>query len=42
MNGLQDINCPSLKPEAAEIEAASAEVKIDLLGLEDLLFGTTL
>jgi len=40
MNGLQDINCPSLKPKTAETEAATAEVKIDLHGLEDLLFGT--
>jgi len=39
---LQDIDCPSLKPETAEIEAAIAEVKIDLHGLEDLLFGTAL
>jgi len=37
MNGLQDINCPSLKPETTEIEAITAEVKIDLHGLEDLL-----
>jgi len=33
---LQDIDCPSLK-EAAETEAATAEVKFDLHGLEDLL-----
>jgi len=31
-----------LKPETAETEAAIAEVKNDLRGLEDLLFGTTL
>jgi len=31
-----------VKPEAVEFEAATAEVKIDLRGLEDLLFGTTL
>jgi len=42
MNGLQDIDWPSLKPENAEIEAATAEVKIDLHGIEDLLFGTML
>jgi len=37
MNGLQDIDCLSLKPETAETEATIAEVKIDLHGLEDLL-----
>jgi len=37
MNGLQDIGCPSLKPETVETEAAITEVKIDLRGLEDLL-----
>ena len=42
MNGLQDIDCPSLKLETAETKAATAEVKIDLQSLEDLLFGTTL
>ena len=42
MNGLQDIDCPRLKPETAETDAATAEVKIDLQGLEYLLFGTTL
>jgi len=42
MNGLQDIDCPSLKPETVETEAATAEVKIDLRGLEYLLFGTAL
>ena len=42
MNGLQDIDCPSLKPETAETEAATAEVKIDLRGLEDLLIWTAL
>ena len=31
-----------VKPEAVEFEAATAEVKIDLRGLEYLLFGTTL
>ena len=31
-----------VKPEAVEFEAATAEVKIDLRGLEDLLFGTVL
>ena len=31
-----------VKPETAEIEAVTAEVKIDLRGLEDLLFGTAL
>jgi len=36
MNGLQDIDYPSLKPEIAETEAATAEVKIDLHGLEYL------
>ena len=42
MNGLQDIECPSLKPETTETEAATAEVKIDLRGIEDILFGTAL
>jgi len=28
-----------VKPKAVEFEAATAEVKIDLRGLEDLLFG---
>jgi len=42
MNDLQDINCPSLKPENAETEVATVEVNIDLRGLEDLLFGTAL
>ena len=42
MNGLQDIDCPSLKSETAETEAATAEVKNELRGLEDLLFGTAL
>jgi len=42
MNDFQDIDCPSLKPETAEIEAATAKVKIDLRGLECLLFGTVL
>jgi len=42
MNGLQDIDCPSLKPETAKTEVATAEVKIDLRGLEDLLFGIML
>jgi len=37
MNSLQDIDCPSLKPETAETEAVIAEVKIDLHGLEYLL-----
>jgi len=37
MDGLQDIDCPSLKPEAVETEAATAEVKFVLHGLEDLL-----
>jgi len=37
MNGLQDIDCPSLKPETAETGAATTEVKIDLRALEDLL-----
>jgi len=31
-----------LKPETAETEAATAEVKIYLCGLENLLFGTAL
>ena len=31
-----------MKPEAVEFEAATAEVNIELHGLEDLLFGTTL
>jgi len=31
-----------LKPETTKFEAATAEVKIDLRGLEDLLFGTVL
>ena len=31
-----------VKPEAVEFEAATAELKIDLRGLEDLLFGTAL
>jgi len=31
-----------VKPEAVEFEAAIAELKIDLRGLEDLLFGTAL
>ena len=31
-----------VKPEAVEFDAATAEVKIDLRGLEDLLFGTAL
>jgi len=31
-----------VKLEAVEFEAATAEVKIDLHGLEDLLFGTVL
>jgi len=31
-----------LKLEAVETEAATAEVKIDLCGLEDILFGTML
>ena len=31
-----------VKLEAVEFEAATAEVKIDLRGLEDLLFGTAL
>ena len=42
MNGLQDIDYPSLKPETAEIDAATVEVKIELRRLEDLLFGTVL
>ena len=42
MSGLQDIDCPSLTPETAETEAVTAEVKIDLSGLEDLLIWTTL
>ena len=37
MNGLQDIDCPSLKPETVETEATTVEVKIDLRGLEYLL-----
>jgi len=37
MNGFEDIDCPSLKPETVEIEVVTAEVKIDLHGLEDLL-----
>jgi len=37
MNGLQDIDCPSLKSESVETEAATVEVKIDLRGLEYLL-----
>jgi len=37
MNGLQDIYYPSLKPETAETEVATAEVNIDLCGLEYLL-----
>ncbi len=41
MDGLQDIHCPSLK-KIAETEAATAEVKIDLRGLEDLLIWTAL
>ena len=31
-----------VKLETVEFEAATAEVKIDLRGLEDLLFGTAL
>ena len=31
-----------VKPEAIEFEATTAEVKIDLRGLEDLLFGMAL
>jgi len=31
-----------VKPEAVETEAATAEVKIDFRGLEDLLFGTAM
>jgi len=31
-----------VKPEVVEFEAATAEVKIDLCSLEDLLFGTVL
>ena len=42
MNGLQDINCPSLKLETAEIEAATAEVKFDLRGLENIFIWTAL
>ena len=42
MNDLQDIDCPSLKPETTEIEAATVEVKIDLRGLEYLLIWTAL
>ena len=42
MNGLQDIDCPSLKAEIAETEAATEEVKIDLRGLEYLLILTAL
>ena len=42
MNGLQDIDCPSLKGETAETEAVTTEVKIDLRGLEDLLIWTAL
>ncbi len=42
MNGLQDIDCPSLKPETAETEAATAEVNIDSHGLEYILFGIAL
>ena len=42
MNSLQDIDCPSLKPETAETEVVIAEVKIDLRGLEDLLILTGL
>jgi len=37
MNGLQDTDCPSLKPETTETEVVTAEVKFDLRGLEDLL-----
>ena len=40
-DSLQDIECPSLK-EVAETEAATAEVKFDLHGPEDLLIWTTL
>ena len=42
MDDLQDIDYPSLKPEAAETEAATAEVKFDVRGLEDLLIWTVL
>ena len=42
MNGLQDIDYPSLKPETAETEAATAKVKIDLCDIEDLLIWTVL
>ena len=42
MNGLQDIDCPSLKLETTETEVVTAEVKIDLRALEDLLIWTTL
>ena len=37
MNGLQDINYTSMKPETAETEAATVEVNIDLRGLEEIL-----
>jgi len=31
-----------VKPKAIEFEATTAEVKIDLRGIEDILFGTML
>jgi len=39
---LKWVSLTHVKPEAVEFEAATAEVKTDLRGLEDILFGTIL